>query len=334
MKPSLVIPALKRLVALQLPAFLWGAPGVGKSDVVRAVARSLKLELKDVRLSLMDPTDLKGFPVPVAGVGKKKGHMAWLQPDFLPTSGKGILFLDEFNHATPALQSASYQLILNRRLGDYELPEGWTVLAAGNRQSDRSNVNAMSAALANRFTHVDYDVDMEDWIDWAIINGVSDNLRGYIRFQPGDLSIDKIDPGMRAFHSPRSWVMADRIMQGSVLDPVAEIGLLEGTIGVGVAKKYIGYLREAKNMPDIDRIAIDPDGVKVPSSPSTCYAVLAALEPRVKVVNFERYMRYVKRMSKEYEVIFATSCVRRDEKISETKVFTDWIRENRSILVG
>lgn len=331
MKPSQLLPALKHLVAIQRPVFLWGAPGVGKSDLIAQVAEDLKVELKDVRLPLMDPTDLKGFPVP--GKSGTKSVMSWLPPDFLPTKGKGVLFLDEMNSAPQSVQAAAYQLILNRKIGDYELPKGWVIVAAGNRTGDRSVVHAQPAALANRFVHLDYDVDTEDWVDWAIKAGISDATRGYIRYRPTNLCVQKIETGMRAFPTPRTWAFADSIIN-SHLDPHVELELLKGTIGEGVAAEYMGFLREAKNLPNIDRILIDPDGVKVPESPSTCHAIISALEPRTDSNNFGTLMKYVKRMSKEFEVVYATSVVKRDEDISETKAFTEWIRENRSVLIG
>lgn len=331
MKASQVISSLKHLYAIKRPVFLWGPPGIYKSDVVSQVANSLKLELRDVRLSLMDPVDLKGFPTP-ATVGTKK-VMTWLPPDFLPVKGKGILFFDEFNLAPAAVQGAAYQLILTRKLGNYELPEGWSVVCAGNRMSDRSGVHGQAAALANRFVHIDCEVDENEWIDWAIKNGISDGTRGYIRYRPKNLCVDKLENGMRAFPTPRTWAFADQIINSNLSSDI-ELELLEGTIGEGCAAEYMGFLREAKNLPNLDRIEIDPDGVAVPDSPSTCHAIVAALEAKVNPRNVDRFLRYVKRMNKEFEVVFMTASIRHDDAITSTKCFIDWTRENRSILVG
>lgn len=329
MKPSLIRPALKLLIERQRPAFMWGPPGVGKSDTVAQVAKELKLELRDIRLSLMDPTDIKGFPMP----STDNKSMRFLPPNFLPTKGKGLLFFDEMNQAPQAVQAATYQLILNRAIGDYKLPDGWAIIAAGNRTTDRSVAHAMPAALANRFVHIDFDVDMEDWVDWAIANGISDATRGYIRYRPGNLVVSKIEPGARAFHTPRSWAFADQIIN-SGLAPEIEIELLKGTIGEGVAAEYMGFIRDAKNLPNIDKILMDPEGTEVPKSPSTQYALVSALDSRVGPNNFGILLKYVKRMSKEFEVVFASSSVRRDTEISETKAFTEWARENRSLLIS
>ncbi len=259
--------------------------------------------------------------------------MGWLPPDFLPTKGKGVLFLDELNLAPAAVQASAYQLVLNRCIGDYVLPDDWSIVAAGNRSTDRSGVHAMSTALANRFVHIDYDVDTDDWISWAGKNGVSDMTRGYIRYRPSCLVTSKIEAGARAFASPRSWAFADQIIN-SKLEPHVELELLSGTIGEGVATEFMGYRRENANLPSLDAILLNPDKLEVPTSPSTCHALISSLDRHTTGGNFARLMKYISRMSKEFEVVYVTSCVKFDSDICSTKAFIDWSRENRNILIG
>lgn len=328
MKPSQLKQALKyAAVKQQRPVFIWSAPGVGKSEIVAQLAKELKMQLVDKRLSQSDPSELKGYPWP----NQETKTMVFMRDDELPTKGKGILFLDEINLAPQATQAAAYQLILNRRIGTYELPPGWVVIAAGNRTSDRSGVHALSAALANRFIHIDLHADVEDWVDWALENNISDATRGYLRYRPGNLSTDKIEPGVRAYPTPRTWAFADQII-GSHLAPEIELELLKGTIGEGVAVEFIGFVREAKNLPDIDRILLDPTGVKVPTSPSTCYAIVAALESRSSPENLETLLKYVARLPKEFEVVYMSTIARKGDEFCETKAYTGWIRENRKVL--
>lgn len=331
MKPSHITLSLKHLVERKRPVFIWGPPGVGKSDLVAQVANTSKLELRDVRLSLLDPVDLKGFPMP-SGVGANK-VMAWLPPNFLPTKGKGILFLDELNSAPQSVQAAAYQLVLNRKIGDYTLPAGWAIIAAGNRATDRSVVHAMPAALANRFVHIDFEVDMDDWLKWALANGIGDATRGYIRYRPSNLTTEKLEPGARAFPSPRSWVFADEIARNSTLPQNVMLDLLKGTVGEGVAAEYIGFLREQDNLPNIDMILIDPDKVKVPDSIATRHALISVLEKHITPNTVERLFSYVKRMSKEFEVVFLKTALQ-DPAIQKTPTFLKWVQDNRSVLLG
>jgi MoxR-like ATPase len=164
MKPSRLRGVLQTLLTQRWPAFVWGPPGTGKSSIVREVADSAKLPVIDLRASLLDPTDLRGIPA-IDG-----GRAVWCPPSFLPRPNDtpGVLFLDEINAAPPLVQASLYQLVLDRRVGEYELPKGWWIVAAGNRQQDRAVTFRMSSALANRFVHVSLEVDVDDWRAWAI----------------------------------------------------------------------------------------------------------------------------------------------------------------------
>ncbi len=273
----------------------------------------------------------KGFPK-IAKSGTRE-IMSWVPPGFLPTKGKGILFFDEINLAPASVQAAAYQLVLDRRIDEYELPEGWDIIAAGNRTTDRSGVHAMSSALANRFVHLDYTVDIDDWLGWASKNGITDLTRGYLRYRPSNLTTDKIEPGMRAFATPRTWAFADQIAN-SGLEAHVELETLAGIVGQGIATEYMGYRRENANLPSLDAILLNPEKLEVPKSPSTCHALISSLERHTTPGNFSRLMKYISRMSKEFEVVFVTSVVKNDTDICASKAFIDWSRENRDVLIG
>lgn len=328
MKPSQVVAAVKHLVTLQRPGFIWGPPGIGKSDAIRQVGRELKLEVIDKRLAQCDPTEIKGYPVP----DMTKKIMRFLHDESLPTKGKGILFLDELPHAPQAVQAVAFQLALDRRIGTYELPPGWSVVAAGNRTTDRSGANVVNAALANRFVHIDMEVDPEDWVDWAAKNGVSDLMRGYIRYRPKNLCIDKIEPGARAFNTPRSVTFADKILSDPNIDDELKVKLVTGTVGEGIAAEMYGYFRSHKSLVNLDRVMIEPENAPLPEGASATYAVISALETRAEVGNVDRLMKYVKRLPKEFQTVFIEAITRKDTELAETRAYVDWIRENRALL--
>ena len=330
MRPSQVKQSLCHLVERKRPAFLWGPPGAGKSDVVGDVAKSMKMELRDVRLNLMDPVDLKGFPV-LRGTGTKQ-QMAFAAPDFLPTKGKGILFLDEMNSAPQSVQAAAYQLILNRKLGDYELPAGWAVLAAGNRASDRSIAHAQPAALANRFVHLDFEVDVDDWYAWATEHKISDTTRAFIRFRPELLH--KFDPttNPRAFPTPRSWVFVDDVA-GSGLSPDTEFELIKGSVGEGAGTEYLAFSRMSKDLPSLDEILVNPDGAPVPESPGGQYAVCSMMDSRATPNSIGRLLTYAQRMPVEFQVLFVRAAVIANRDISKSKEYVTWIMKNQDVLL-
>lgn len=336
MRPSQVIQSLTHLVERKRPAFIWGPPGAGKSDVVRAVADKLDLELRDVRLNLMDPVDLKGFPtIAETGTGRNKTRqMSFVPPDFLPSDPKsqGILFLDEMNSAAQSVQAAAYQLILNRQIGEYTLPDGWAVLAAGNRAGDRAVVHTMPSALANRFVHIDFEVDVEDWYNWATQNGVSDVTRAFIKFRPALLHAFNPGSNERAFPTPRSWVFVDDVTQ-SKLSPDTEYELIKGTVGEGAAAEYLAFSKLAAELPSADEILMNPDTAPVPESPAAQYAVCTMLDKKATPNSFGRLLTYVERLPIEFQVLFVRSAAMANRTVTQSKDYIKWVTTNQSVLL-
>ncbi|MDM0116893.1 ATP-binding protein [Variovorax sp. J22R133] len=340
MKPSSIISAVKHLIAIQQPCFIWGPPGAGKSDVMRQIAAEMEYELRDTRLSLMDPVDMKGFPV----VNKELNVMEWVPPNFLPpmhvkkgnkvvaNESYGVLFLDEMNTALQATQAGGYQLTLDRRIGDYVLPKNWTIVAAGNRATDRGVVHAQPAPLANRFVHLDFDVNMDDWYDWATKHDISPMLRAFMRFRPNLLHAFDATQNPRAFPTPRTWAFVDRIYD-SKLDPLVEFELIKGTVGDGAAAEFQSFVKLAKDLPSIDQILIAPERTDLPSSPAAMYAICTALDKKTTPQNVDRVLKYVTRMTTEYQVLFLRSTLLAKPDVAQTTAFTKWVAENQAVLM-
>ena len=244
---------------------IWGPPGIGKSSIVSKIAETHDLELLDLRLSQLAPTDLRGLPVADGSVSR------WLPPEFLPSSGRGILFLDELNLAPPAIQGIAQQLILDRRVGSYVVPEGWFIWAAGNRKEDRAAVYEMPAPLANRFLHFHVETNFECFRNWAVRAGVHEQVLAFLAFRPALLH--KPDPKSAAWPSCRSWEMASELHA---------LGLgVEPAIGEGTAGEFSAFLRTYDSLPDLEEILSgNVDGVEFPQEPSKRYAVTIGLGTR------------------------------------------------------
>ena len=328
MKLSQVIRTSKALINLKLPFFLKGGVGIGKSQAMQQACDSLGIELRDVRLSQMDPTDIKGFPCP----DMVRKIMYWLAADFLPTKGKGLLFLDELTGAPQAVQAASYQLILDRRVGNYTLPPGWSVAGAGNREIDRSIVNRMPAALANRLIHMNVEPDLEDYVDYAMKNGIEPLNIAFNRFRPGLLHHFDATQNPAAFPTPRSWFTVDKIMKAKIADE-DEYELIKGTIGDDAAGQHRAFMKVVKDLPTTDEIRLAPDTTKVPVEPSTQHALTTSLSMASSTLTaFDRFMVYVQRMPVEFQVVYVRDCLKRLPTLGTNATFTKWSIKHHHVI--
>lgn len=267
MTPSELKAYLNTLILknLQISTMIWGAPGIGKSSIVGQLAQEQEIDFVDVRLSQLAPTDLRGLPVAENGISK------WFPPEFLPTGGKGILFLDELNMAPPAMQGVAQQLILDRRVGSYTVPDGWFVWAAGNRKEDRAAVFDMPAPLANRFLHLEVQPDFDSFKAYALEKGIHEQIIAFLSFRTSLLH--KVDPQQPAFPTPRSWVMASTLHHAG-LD-------VSPAIGIATTTEFLTYIKLYKTLPNLMPI-LEGKGDKIPfpEEPSVKYATVIGLTMR------------------------------------------------------
>ncbi|MFM8355713.1 MAG: AAA family ATPase, partial [Gammaproteobacteria bacterium] len=245
----------------RLSVMIWGAPGIGKSSIVAQIADELDIGLIDLRLSQLAPTDLRGLPVAGDGVS------TWYPPEFLPRDGRGILFLDEINMAPPTLQGVAQQLILDRRVGSYRVPDGWMIWAAGNRKEDRASVFDMPAPLANRFIHLGVEVDFASFKAHALSQGISERIIAFLAYRPALLH--RMDPQTVSWPSPRSWFMADRLLRLG-LDPAP-------AVGPAAATEFAAYCDVYRSLPDLEQIIAGAADPEFPAEASTRYATTIGL---------------------------------------------------------
>jgi hypothetical protein len=282
MRPAQLLTVLERefqaaLHGQHTPVMLWGPPGVGKSQMVALVAQQHGMPVIDIRLSQMEPSDLRGIPFRI------EDRVEWAVPSMLPDAERhgiqGILFLDEITSVPPSVSAAAYQLILDRRLGAYTVPNGWAIFAAGNRQGDRGVTYTMPAPLANRFSHFDVDINLDDWVAWAYANGIDARLIAFLRFRPELLF--EFDPAHNpvAFPSPRSWEFAHRALQKFADVPDLLTGSLQACVGPAAGIELSAFVENLDKLPDIDAI-VRGEKVTVPRETDLQYAVAAALVGR------------------------------------------------------
>ncbi|HEU4322055.1 MAG TPA: MoxR family ATPase [Roseiflexaceae bacterium] len=250
---------------VQLSTMIWGPPGIGKSSIVAQVAAAHGLECVDLRLSQLAPTDLRGLPVAQDGLAR------WFPPEFLPQDGAGVLFLDEINLAPPTMQGMAQQLVLDRRVGSYRVPEGWYIWAAGNRQEDAASVFEMPAPVANRFLHVEVAPDLDSFKAYALTEGLHEQIVAFLSFRPALLH--RFDPNQPAWPSPRSWAMASALHR---------IGLeVQAAVGAAAGAEFHAYVEVYNRLPDLAAILRGEGGAVVfPEEPSVRYATTVGLAAR------------------------------------------------------
>ena len=246
-------PAVKAAMLAGRPSFLWGPPGVGKSELVQQIAEDMgNCLVIDLRMAQMEPTDIRGIPF----FNKDLGVMDWAPPIELPSEelaamyDKIILFLDEMNSAPPAVQAAGYQLVLNGRVGKYILPKNCHIVAAGNRDSDKGVTYRMPMPLANRFIHLELRPDFGSWQNWAVLNNVHEDVVGYLSFAKQDLYDFDAKSSSRAFATPRTWTFVSQLLQSDELDTDTLYNLVAGTVGEGLATKFMAHRKVASKMPN------------------------------------------------------------------------------------
>ncbi len=328
MKPSEIVTSLSYLIATQQPLFLWGPPGVGKSQVVAQTAADLGLELVDIRALLLDPVDLRGLPRI-----SPEGRSEWCIPSFLPTEGKGILFLDELNAAPPLVQASCYQLVLDRRLGEYALPSGWTIIAAGNRESDRAVTHRMPSALANRFVHIDFDPDLEEWLLWAHRENIAAEIVSFLRFRPALLHDFHPERSSKAFPSPRSWEFASNIVK-NVREQAVMHQLLEGTVGAGAAKELSGYMKIWRQLPDPTQIFDAPQTIAIPEDPAILYAICEMVGRAASLENGDALILYARRLPTEFSILLVREAVRHCQGLALVESFGVWAAQHAEVMVS
>lgn len=343
----LTLPAGKARVLVQAllstpeapPVMLWGPPGVGKSSVVRQAAAAAGLPVREVRAAYRNPVDVAGLPAP-----GPDGLAVWLQSAVWPRAErdgeKGLLFLDEITNAPRLVQGALYELILDRRIEDYRLPEGWRVAAAGNRVEDRAAANPMPTALANRLLHVVVDPTVEDWAVWAWRAGIAEEIIAYLHYRPENLLVlPPAGTDCPAFPTPRSWEMASRVWDLARSWEERRM-LVSAAVGVAAATEAVEFARAREEVPDPEEV-LRGAKPRFPAKPDRAYLFAAALVAAVKrdpapakVANAVKYTAAAAPVEFQVMIFRALALLPAAKPHMKVPEFAKWCREHKQVLLS
>jgi MoxR-like ATPase len=325
--------ALIPLIESKIPTFIWGNPGVGKSSLVQQIADEKQIQFIDLRLSLLDPTDLRG--IPFFESNEKKA--VWACPEFLPDSNSdeyGILFLDEINSAPPTIQAAAYQLILDRKIGEYTLPKNFAIIAAGNYESDRGVTYRMPTPLANRFVHLSFDLDFDSWKLWAFKNNIDKRIISYLSYKQSDLFMFDPKSANKSFATPRSWKFVDDILKSSLKTELLE-NVIAGAIGKDVASEFLNYIKVMDELPNIDNI-LNGTKIDIPTKNSTLYAlcigITYALKENFTTEKLSNVLEFSLQLNGEFTILLVRDLQKNGIDVELSPKWKDWVDEHRFLL--
>lgn len=341
MKLPEIIKATDTCLRVDRPAWLWGAPGLGKSEAVAQVAASRGADLIDIRLSTFDPVDLRGLPV----VDQVSRITEWVRPKIWPAlnaTRETIIFFDEMDRAAPAVANASLQIVLpnhtgQRGIGEHLFPRCVRVLAAGNGSTDARTTSKIGSAHANRFTHLYVEPDAESAARHWLAKGRDPALAAFIRFRgapdattgkPG-LLMTTPAAGEHAFASPRAWEACADFMGESDRDRHM---LIAGTVGSAPAAEFEAFLRMWRDLPSLDSILRDPSGAPVFDTINVNFALATGLARKVDRTNFAAAIAYAGRAwanNREFARMMITDATRREPALCETRAYIDWQAANQ-----
>ena len=323
LRPAELAATLKVLVEARQPVMVWGPPGCAKSEIAQQVAAEGGRTYCDVRALLLDPVDLRGIPW-----RDGDNRTRWATPEFLPPSTSTALYLvnlEELPSGVPMVQAALFQLVRDRKCGEYELPEGASIMACGNRQSDRGVVHRMPTPLASRFVHLEIKVDAPDWCAWAAANGIAPEVLFFIEYEPELLHQFDAQSREAAFACPRTWEFVSNVVnQRANLDPGVERALFRGAVGEAAAVEFSAFLKVCRELPHPRAVLNDPGNADIPKNASALMALCGALYKLASDVTLDAIVTYATRLRREVGESLVGACVRQEPALQRSPAFIRW----------
>lgn len=324
--PEKAIQAIIIAIQAKHPVMLWGPPGIGKSALVKKAAQNLGIGFIDLRLAQIDAVDLRGMPYKdVRKTADDKEHtvMGFAPSGFMPQEGKGILFLDELPQAPTMVLNAASELLLDRRVGEYILPDGWGLVCAGNRRGDRAGTHEIPAHLKNRLIHMEIKIGLKEWLTWASKASINNDIMEFLRANPDKLHMFNADH--LACATLRTWEFASDVLKQNPEKEVRE-ALLAGCLGHGVMIEFESFVDSKRGQPSYEDVIADPKNAPIPADESKQYAFLKMLADKAEKQHASQLVTFFKRNKREWMRSVNERIIQKDPEfleLPEFKAFVD-----------
>lgn len=313
--PRKVRKYVERCLARGVVPFIRSSPGLGKSSIVKSIAKDFNLKVIDQRISTSNPVDFSGLPEFAEKVGRRVATFS--QFDIFPTidtplplddNGKvmegWVLFLDEFNSGTKLVLAAAYKLILDRMVGQERIHPRCVIVCAGNLDTDRAITTQIGSALESRVAHIEMMVDFDEWLEDVAIKDKWDfRIIAYLSQYKNQLMDFKPDHGNKTFCCPRTWEFVNTLYKGDEIDD-DDSTLIAGTITPESAVSFVQFSKTVTDMVLIPEILKDPKAARIPQDRLVQWATISAMLQHISDDNFDDFCTYVNRYTMDYRVLF------------------------------
>lgn len=355
MRLSEVINRLPGWYTAGMSVYLKSAPGRGKTSVLSEAPKLISqrtgknMGLVIINGPLLTPADSIGYLVPRKVTGEDgREHVESIYTDpfwFRTREGKrldeydgGIIVVDEADKMDVDVKKVIGEAALTGRLGPHQLPDGWIIWMAGNRQKDRSGSTKELDHLINRRMEIDITDDIESWNAWANANGVSPLVRAFANQNVHIVFSDGVPEKQGPWCTPRSLVEADAYLNvlrddaGRVPDDPLTMEEVAGFIGDAAAGQLFAFVKLDREMPKYEEIVSQPDKARVPAKPDAAMLICYNLAHRISLNDGDAVITYINRLPKEFGVIFGKAAVARDNQLLRLKEMGKWVRDNASLM--
>ena len=334
-RPTKLVAEIFDNMLANLNTMIWGGPGIGKSEIPQQCAAERNITLLDFRANLFDPVDVRGVPYVAQQTGTNKRFTRWAVPDIFPIAERdgerGIFMIDELPTAPPATQNAFLQLLLTRQVGNYRIPDGWSMIAAGNRLTDAAAVYQMPSPVRNRLAHYELEASLEDWCTWANANNIDSTLISFLRYRPGLLY--DFNPESYAFPTPRSWSFVDKRLKLPKVDEDRLFYGVSSLVGDGPAGEYMAFRQICTSLPDIDALIANPSTYKKDDNPAVLYALTGALAAQACDTKITNIVKVIEKLPVEFQVVGIKSSLGVDSTLIHNAAIKSWVSKNSNVIL-